>query len=165
MQNPVQSDKWRRQIFFVVITLLIFYIVCSRILNVVLSHSTRLVMPTFHFSNVGPCLGEGEILLTAFKAGDPQYICGDFETDEPNVVLYLNIYTREEKDKVYDTAGLFTSGSIAFQIDPPLPPGEYWGYIYWSRSALVDFDFDVLKSEMSWEVNFQTGFRGGKIPR
>ncbi len=114
-------------------------------LDAILPPAVQLSTPEFTFHNAGPCLGPGQNLMKGFVEGEPQYICADMVTNESTVNLELHVFKSENKDQVYVDGETFASGPISFAISPPLPPGKYWAKITWSRPALTDFEFEVIR--------------------
>jgi hypothetical protein len=101
--------------------------------------------PEMVFQNAGLCRGFGESLVDQLVTGDPQYICAELETNEPSIYLELQIYDVETDNLVFITGGTFTSGQIAYLINPPLSSGKYEAKIKWARPALVRFTFSIAE--------------------
>jgi len=139
-------EQWRnigKAIATLLLIFLVGIIVFSVVLELVILLKPR--APEFTFRNVGPCLGLDQKRVERFEVGDEQYICADMETDVPKVQLDLYIFKSEDKDQVYVKDAEVTSGPIAYDIYPPLPPGKYRAYISFDKSALVDFEFEVVE--------------------
>lgn len=100
--------------------------------------------PEFTFSNAGPCLGLDRKRVERFEVGDEQYICADMKVDRAEVNLDFYVHKNENKDQVYVSRDTFTSGPIAFYVKP-LPPGKYLARINWTRTTLVEFEFEVIE--------------------
>jgi len=128
-----------------VVILWICGVLFAFVFKIVLPPGEKPVAPEFTFRNVGPCLGIDRKRVEKFEVGDKQYICADMETDKSQAQLYLYIFTSENKDQVYVDGAKFNSGPIMYHIAPPLPPGKYWAKISLGRSALVDFEFEVVE--------------------
>ena len=141
-------EQWRNIAKAIATLLLIFLvgiILFALVLELVLMFGGKPKVPEFTFRNVGPCLGLDQKRVERFEVGDEQYICADMETDVPKVQLDLYIFKGENKDQVDVKDAAVTSGPIAYDIYPPLPPGKYRAYISFDKSALVDFEFEVVE--------------------
>ena len=114
------------------------------VLDLILPEGEKTEAPEIVFRNVGPCLGFDQQVVERFEVGDPQYICGDMETEESKVYLELHIFTIDKKKQIYVVGDTYRSGPILFYVEP-LPPGKYWAKISWARPALVDFEFEVVE--------------------
>ena len=141
-----ELEKWRNIAKAIATLLLIFLtgiILFALVFELVILLKPR--VPEFTFRNVGPCLGLDQERVEWFEVGDEQYICADLETNEPQAQLDLYIYESENKNQVYVKDAVVTSGPIAYDIHPPLPPGKYRAYISFDKSALIDFEFEVVE--------------------
>jgi hypothetical protein len=139
-------EQWRnigRTIAILLLIFLVGIILFALVLELVILLKPR--APEFTFRNVGPCFGLDQERVERFEVGDEQYICADMETNEPQVQLDLYIFKSEDKQQVYVKDAAVTSGPIAYNIYPPLPLGKYWANISFDKSALVEFEFEVVE--------------------
>jgi hypothetical protein len=97
--------------------------------------------------NISPCLEPNWKRVEKLTEGQPQWICADIKTDKPSINLDLKIFNREDGNYIYSDDAPFSSGSIAWIIYPPLPPGEYGARITGFRGpTFASFEFEVVET-------------------
>jgi len=95
--------------------------------------------------NISPCLEPDWKRTEKLIEGEPEWICADMKTNWTSINLDLLIFN-EAGDYVYSDDAPFSSGSIAWTIYPPLPPGKYTARITGFRGPkYADFEFEVVK--------------------
>ena len=94
MQKKLEGFELLRDMLKVLSRILFVLWVCGMLLFLIISLITppeqgTSKSPVITFRNVGPCLGFGKELIKSFEVGNPQYICADMETDEPDLYFHF----------------------------------------------------------------------------
>ena len=146
MSKPRFQDNIGTIALLLIFGFVAFIELCFLAIDSLPSSGRKANIPELKFENVGPCLDTGQDIIERFEVGTHQYICGDMETSEYPVYLELHVLTIDKNKQVYVRNSTFSTKSISFIIDPPLPPGKYRAMITWvrGRHVFVDFEFEVI---------------------
>ena len=131
----------------------IVFLMCFLVLNAVLGQvSPKGEQPTEEvqvaLQNMSPCLEPDWKRVEKLTEEDPQWICADLKTDQSSIDLGIKVSNKEDRNQVYSDYAPFSSGSIAWIIYPPLPPGKYEARITGFRGpTYANFDFQVAEKD------------------
>jgi hypothetical protein len=132
------------------VSLIIVVVFLTAFLAILDKSLTSIALPNderVSIHNISPCLEPDWRRVEKLSEEDAQWICADVISDSTLIDLDLYIDNRENGSSVYFDTETFSSGSIAWIIYPPIPPGKYNAKITGLRGPIyASFEFEVVEN-------------------